>query len=108
MGVPNHTPGPWEYEFETAGGAIQTRRIIGRIERYASAHPAKSCTEVCRIASHAEADANARLIAAAPEMLEALLQARDILVHTYKWETLSVGLAQIQAAIAKAIVGGKS
>lgn len=63
-----HTPGPWE----TNGTAIETvampAAVIGR---------AYDEREDCGIESYSEAAANARLIAAAPELYEALRRLLD-------------------------------
>lgn len=72
-----HTPGPWrvvpqsgEYFYEIRGGTIEDSILIAEI------------SEIC------ERDENARLIAAAPEMLDALKVALDELhevnlAHSY-------------------------
>lgn len=60
-----HTPGPWGYETDLEEGDIP-RPWVGRLEE--NRYTALSCGE-----TREEATANARLIAAAPELLAALI-----------------------------------
>lgn len=68
-----HTPGPWQAESRFPKGDLQ-RPWVGRLaeQRYS----ALACGETVE-----EAIANARLIAAAPDMLEALEETRTALQH---------------------------
>lgn len=113
----NHTPGPWTVLPEEADKdylRIRGTRLGGRykvanvhIPRYWESH------HVLRDRENAESWSNARLIAAAPELLEALRIAREFMSiasdwnfheaeingemrSTYDW------LAVVDAAIAKA------
>ena len=60
-----HTPGPWEFQFQTV-----TRVMVYSKETHTAVCSMKKCSE--------DVD-NARLIAAAPEMLEALITVYDVL-----------------------------
>jgi hypothetical protein len=93
--VSAHTPGPWSVchnSWETS--SVYTKGF---------------CIAECPIAQEAEEDnqahweaikeANARLIAAAPELLEALIETLDALEC---WTSTDVRIAQARAAIAKA------
>jgi hypothetical protein len=94
-----HTPGPWKtIERLTAsensrGLAIRggNRKLIGEV------YPLDSDITL-------EAKANARLIAAAPELLDALRTARKVLTVACGTEApyIRVALSSIDAAIAKA------
>lgn len=80
-----HTPGPWTV---TSDGFI--------------AAPSDQMNEGYYVASlhgYAERSANASLISAAPEMLEALMEARAQMQHLYGKTNV---LDRIDAAIAKA------
>jgi FMN phosphatase YigB (HAD superfamily) len=88
-----HTPGPWECgkfaHYFTDVVAVDGRRVA---------------TATIAYRSSAEADANARLLAAAPDLLAALRTARERIVSLSD-ATGSVSrrtLADIDAAIAKA------
>lgn len=112
MMVTEHTPGPWEYVPSTAnhGPYVSNGWGAGDIcDCYTMSKPSELA--VCNGGTsqpipfqHEEADANARLIAAAPEMLDALEQAQEWLS---KWGSAEPQLAVIEAAIAKA-TGGAS
>jgi hypothetical protein len=68
MSAAKHTPGPWEVEDITSQGAMVYRRIkTSKDEPVGSVSAYKLSKK-----RDAEAEANARLIAAAPELLEAL------------------------------------
>lgn len=62
-----HTPGPWTYRLSIDG------RICGDVRGPAGRF-------VADIGAHEESDANARLIASAPDLLAALRDALDLLV----------------------------
>ena len=92
-----HTPGPWEVRlldmvYSKAG------RLIADCE----------CEQSRPSAPVSEDLANARLIAAAPDMLEALQNARNVLAGLIAGDLKSISadspaLTQIRAAIAKAV-----
>lgn len=86
MSALKHTPGPWE----VAGGHI----IGARVETGSLAVVAE-----CPV-WHPHLDANLAVIAAAPELLEALQ-----FVMSAHGEQLDTAFAQAQAAIAKATGG---
>lgn len=82
---PKHTPGPWEAWTRTPGVFVPESGIE-------IVHP----NHMSRSRSEAEQMANARLIASAPELLEAL---KDIV---FFGTVQGMRLAKAQAAIAKA------
>lgn len=90
-----HTPGPW---------AVSSHH--GRLT--VATHDGSMIIADCRVASDDEFQANARLIAAAPEMLAALRYAVDVIEEAAggRESQLSsdeqAALAQARAAIAKA------
>lgn len=97
-----HTPGPWRAEL------VPTQ--IGSMYKFT---PSRCCMYVDGMSAHnakdlawEEAHANARLIAAAPELLEALKQTRAWIDQigddsSWKWDQLAL----IDAAIVKATGG---
>lgn len=102
----SHTPGPWSVMAEEVLGAYGIATVV----------PATGSGVVCRVPGNDktpdERDANARLIAAAPELLEALKQIKDDYEelarnHAGAWHDDEVLLHQkineaARAAIAKA------
>jgi len=96
----NHTPGPWITFIRTFGPEVITDNEAGK--RLASLHWA-----TCRDIDENESIANARLIAAAPELLEACKLALGQLegvnptsgVHS---SSLSADIRIIKEAISKA------
>lgn len=100
--ITKHTPGPWHIKSATASG-FKTKSGGNGI--YAPARPTDDFF-ILQIASMEtnlsgqEVEANARLIAAAPELLEAAIYLMDDLRHSY--EPRSAALDKIEAAIAKA------
>ena len=93
----NHTPGPWKH-----GEGVCNHKV------YSVAQPEKDEIVRCYGDTPEEAEANARLIAAAPELLNALIAAE---IHL---EDIAAGkatkcsdydMAYIKAAIAKATGG---
>lgn len=96
-----HTPGPWTVLPEEADKdylRIRGTRLGGRY-KVANVHMPRLWEShyVLRDRANAESGSNARLIAAAPELLEALQ-----FVMTASGEQLSTAFEQAQAAIAKA------
>jgi hypothetical protein len=75
-----HTPGPWnvfelpEDDYEGGGMAVGKPEFLGR-----KAPDGKAEIHVCLMAGHPEDKANARLIAAAPSLLEACRHLIDAL-----------------------------
>jgi hypothetical protein len=68
-----HTPGPWEF--------VKYAGNVTMIERHERTGYGYQQTNIARVLPVSEAlDANARLIAAAPDMLEALEGARAALI----------------------------
>lgn len=93
-----HTPGPWN---TTCGVAtVSDNRPSPRI--VAECDPGMiDCHSVDPI-QMAEARANARLIAAAPLLLEVLKSLVDSIDNGYSWTGKECGMADARAAIAKA------
>lgn len=92
MSAPKFTPGPWIYCFRSAGTCVETES--GRTVAVASPTPGVG-----------DYDANARLIAAAPEMYEALRALLDV-SKTDDWNgsaKLDDALEAARAALAKAV-----
>ena len=92
----NHTPGPWkaclnEPLITVPGHLIKTDDEVER--------PIASLWEGGGTEGKPTQIANAKLIAAAPDLLEACRMAREELVFGGDWATAS---AKIEAAIAKA------
>jgi hypothetical protein len=94
-----HTPGPWRIKsdpmhFDTLttveGGAIGARKPFG----------VQMIVQVGGDSDFHEAEANARLIAAAPDLLKALKKARRFVLSSD--EPVCTELDDIDAAIAKA------
>lgn len=90
-----HTPGPWQnQEMPSGAESAHGSRVVSFIT-YGPDNVADVCDS--RGLSEQEARANARLIAAAPELLEALMLCR--------FDSLNMSLADLEfcrAAIAKA------
>ena len=91
-----HTPGPWE----VAGNCVRTRYRMG--------DPDNSGVLVADVGVHlAERHANARLIAASPDVVEALILALPYVEaaeqdETYKPGAVAKVTAAIRAALSKA------
>ena len=84
-----HTPGPWTIHADTDGWPlVMSGGVAGRI--VANVNP-QSCPDESSAPEFVEmpCEANARLIAAAPELLEAVVAAELMLRHaamTIEWE----------------------
>ena len=94
-----HTPGPWKEGYYT--GDIYAELVAG----HSWSRIAAVTGEASGLITPDEAEANARLIAAAPDMLEALEQAWH-LIHSFgpkpKDSTYTIVADKARAAIAKA------
>lgn len=101
-----HTPGPWvvdEYAIPERSGSALYIRSDERHWAICVAHETAGCTAAWRDVSAAEARANARLIAAAPQMLEALREALPTFEERAAYFGIESGpLIAIRAAIAAA------
>lgn len=77
MSEPAHTPGPWKVQegYLTVYTTTCPETGTGFTNAIADVHREKTCAG--SIVPEEEAIANARLIAAAPEMLAALIELRD-------------------------------
>jgi len=98
-----HTPGPWEIN-ERHGGVIYIEGVGNTVA---------ICHDDGFDIDHAEAEANARLIAAAPQMLEALEACAAYWYYKRspsipeQSELISLGAEQAQRLIKAAIVAAK-
>lgn len=91
-----HTPGPWVVEGLVESNGVGAFRIVSPDNTHAVA-------DVYEIEGR---EANARLIAAAPEMLEALINARSLLETVGGFEA-SNECIQLSAIIEKATGGAE-
>lgn len=94
-----HTPGPWQIDGDNCGGGLSIRAANGarilhsnEVATYAPGGPI----------SGDEARANARMAAAAPELLEALRDLKALVRDGYHHDEMTRSLTQAQAAIDKA------
>ena len=99
MSEGKHTPGPWHF---TEGGSQKKGDYYAHIGAETSMTILASMNE-----HHPAAGANARLIAAAPEMLEALVTALPYIEAAEEEEAYKPGAVakvtkQVRAAIARA------
>ncbi len=89
--MPKHTPGPWKIKDDFAKTAINTEK-----KHIAMVNYWKCQDESC--ISDEEHEANARLIAAAPELLEVLMEVRD-----HAQDDAPAMWERVDAVIAKAL-----
>ncbi len=98
-----HTPGPWEWWDEGSDNPNSTQGVRTSEAEGVQSRTIALCDEEFRRIPQEERAANARLIAAAPELLEAL---RDLIIacNMSPGQELTVSLAieNANAAIAKA------
>lgn len=83
-----HTPGPWWYD----GREVMTVPL-GEIK-------------ICRIHAVSENDdgsANAKLIAAAPDMLNALIKLTELSIGSHSSAQVAIAVSKAEAVIKKAI-----
>lgn len=72
-----HTPGPWGSGFDSLNNWFSVQDTDARMVVIVKARGNRE---------HAEAEANARLIAAAPALLDALRDARNDILYAYERE----------------------
>ena len=103
-----HTPGPWTYEPITLGHpSNRANRVVGSPTNYiARLFSADSTLQgmTSRAPAPDEAEANARLIASAPDLLAACMEAFGALVGSHAAEDSVQGRARarLRAVIDKA------
>lgn len=109
MSEAKHTPGPWNILKVVGGGVKPTHLVyinIGPNERTCAVSVYgdlnQSGENAKRTIPEAECRANARLIAAAPELLAACRRAKDLLVPEVTKEPDRTIFWELVAAIAKA------
>lgn len=87
-----HTPGPWYSEMN----------VDGEINTWAFDDPGSPRIGVAKAYKNKNAEANARLIAAAPDLLAALERVLECRRFKISLDTNAAALEQARAAIAKA------
>lgn len=94
MSKTKHTPGPW----------VMDDAQPGDLFRYVLHGNGDSFGYICRISTNgnANADADARLIAAAPELLEAVIELKDVCNRPSAARTRAEAWRKLDKAIAKA------
>lgn len=98
-----HTPGPWQAEWPECEG-----------NRYVSSTVTTVCTETAVCVLREDQEADARLIAAAPDLLEALRELNEAFDDglcnsgTPGFDSNRLGRAQVQAVAAIAKAEGRS
>lgn len=82
-----HTPGPWEYVPATENHGPYVANVVGNTvcDCYMLTDPLSGPRKPVQFC-YEMAPANARLIAAAPELLEALMQTRAFILSEYEDE----------------------
>lgn len=91
-----HTPGPWIAEMvENGEGTL----VYGRIKEKGSRHS----LAFAGVYEGHNAEANARLIAAAPELLEACQLLMEVVIDKYDIEELETAWYAAREVIAKAL-----
>lgn len=104
------TPGPWQI-FEPSG--LSENVLIAVVEHDADdeGRHKSYLTRICEMADTRDEDGNAKLIAAAPDLLGVLTEVRDAIVGPVDrkiermvtiGQRMMLGLERIEAAIAKA------
>ena len=103
-----HTPAPWQADDFLCDNehalriAMPDRNGVPTATIAFCEHNWNDCGQYDRRISWAEAEANARLIAASPTLLEAVIQYRDDLKRPPTGDSIERRLAMVNAAIAKA------
>jgi len=102
-----HTPGPWTYSADDKLNGLRAFGINRDLGKEAAEERGvdvaiETIAEVCEANDHAIAEADARLIAAAPDLLEACKQAFEELGASAAWRVSTLRLDVLRKAIAKA------
>ena len=98
MNKPNFTPGPWSVEF------TKTRNWIGQLKENGKCDSivVSISTDGFHDKAKEVADANAKLIAAAPDMYEALEACNEAMAYMSEYDIPLTLPDQVKAALAKA------
>lgn len=102
-----HTPGPWKFD-ETVHDNRE-RCFVRSTVLYPGADKGASVCKVTAVLGREALDANARLIAAAPDLLESLVElenmastAANLFWKSEQWAPMAKAIMQARATIAKA------
>lgn len=106
-----HTPGTWEHfildkPLDEIAAYVATciKASPGRDFHFVMGRDERGEVDICHVGNGPRSEANARLIAAAPELLEALV---DVMFRHVPFENKSEYAEKARAAIAKAIGGAQ-
>ncbi len=88
-----HTPGPWKLGAHSMSAVFAGKRLVASCAGYSSTEQQEQV--------HLENEANARLIAAAPELLDALIIAHHIISgdkdnHLTDYAFISAAIAKVR------------
>jgi len=105
-----HTPGPWEARADYRGDLLDGVTLcfweVVRPDPRDTGPDDPNRDMICDMGAHPDGEANARLIAAAPELLESLTLLVDAVTNGKNWPSyaaiLDMRLYEARAAIAKA------
>ncbi len=103
-----HTPGPWEFEEDDRYGSVYGEDPATGLE-WSICDVGPPIELICNAAEHVsqeirdQAYANARLIAAAPDLLEMAIWAEAAIAPFSKEPQERSGILRLRAAIAKAL-----
>ena len=100
-----HTPGPWIVSADPLHFYSLTTVIGGKESLQKNGPPQQMIVQVGGFAEWQEAEANARLIAAAPELLEAAIELKDVCNRPSAARTRAEAWRKLDKAIAKAAGG---
>lgn len=96
----NHTPGPWMAIKYKKQNVKELGFLILQNKRFDETNIATVFKAID--VSEEQLEANAKLIAAAPELLAALIHAFDFIKRTADWTGPDPDMIKIQSALAKA------
>ena len=93
-----HTPGPWSLDMESAGFYVIADNLLVASVQEVDPHP----TDIDEYMPAGITEANARLIAAAPDLLAALKACDEAMSYMSEYDIPLTLPAQVRAVIAKA------